>query len=101
MLFFCLQKARDTTNRPRPSPDGCRGARGLRLLAEPVQMLYGYGRKNGNEIMDVGGVRTFLVIVREDARQGPSMQQLRHHGVREFHRNQDADEFCVEEIRKV
>ena len=29
------------------------------------------------------------------------MQQLRHHGVREFHRNEDADAFCAEEISKV
>ena len=29
------------------------------------------------------------------------MHQLRHHGVREFHRNQDEDEFSAEEVRKV
>jgi ectoine hydroxylase-related dioxygenase (phytanoyl-CoA dioxygenase family) len=29
------------------------------------------------------------------------MHQLRHHGVREFHRNQDEDEFRAEELRKV
>jgi ectoine hydroxylase-related dioxygenase (phytanoyl-CoA dioxygenase family) len=29
------------------------------------------------------------------------MQQLRHHGVREFHRNESEDEVCAEEIRKI
>ena len=29
------------------------------------------------------------------------MQQLRHHGVREFHRNESADDFCAEEISKI
>jgi ectoine hydroxylase-related dioxygenase (phytanoyl-CoA dioxygenase family) len=34
-------------------------------------------------------------------RRGALMQHLRHHGVREFHRNESDDDFRAEEIRKI
>jgi ectoine hydroxylase-related dioxygenase (phytanoyl-CoA dioxygenase family) len=47
----------------------------------------------GNKITD--GSRT------DAGPRGSLMQNLRHHGVREFHRNESDDDFYAEEVRKI